>query len=289
MKKVMFCANITENKKNDQTDEQPLVTKRLEEWQQKELSKTRENAEEFNKKTSLPTSLLFIKTGLLFFAYMIVLGIANSLVDGNSIEQAYHNAAFLFYILPIALIGWLVIFLYQKKLEKSVNVSPELEKIEKEVQNVITQSADELNIPEDVIEMDILAFRYKIKNDKIVLIANGLCTHFNLPMKFFVREDKLHIANIEQIVEIALKDFVSIERMSKNAIIPQWNKENLPKNDPYKKYKLKIHGYGMIIVKPYYQVSFNIDGQVYDLCIPVYEIAKFVQLTGFEYRDEFTS
>ena len=61
MKKVMFSINVTDDKKNIQTDEIPLITKRLEQWQKDELERVRENAEEFKQKVSMPMAFNIVK------------------------------------------------------------------------------------------------------------------------------------------------------------------------------------------------------------------------------------
>lgn len=288
MKKIIFGFNVTNNKKNEQSDDYALVTKRLDGWQQEELEKTREKSEYLQKKVTLPPLLLIIKTICLFAVIIIGSSIIGAVLKGNTFAQAYNNAAFLFYILPITLVGWIVILGYEKKRQKEVMNSAEPEQIEKQVEKIIKDSADELNIPEEAFEMDFLAFRYKIKKDEIKVVSTSMFTFVNIIMSVFVQNQKLCLANLEQLVEISLSDFVSIERVNKNALVPVWNKEVPPTKEPYKKYKIKTNQYQTIYVKPYYIIEFNIDGQIYDLYVPVYEISKFLQLTGIDYTDEFT-
>ncbi len=289
MKKVIFGINITDNKKNDQTDEQALVTKRLEGWQQHELERTREESNAIQKKITLPTALVITKFTSFFFTIVIGCGIISSIIKGNTFAQTYDNAPVLIYIFPIALIGWLTLYFYEKKIRKNVEDSPELEKMEKGVEEVIKQSVEEFDIPEDAVEMDFLAFRYKIKKDEVTIVSSGMFTYLNIVMNTFVKDDKLCLANLEEMVEIDLKDFISIDRRDKNAMIPSWNKETQYNKEPYKKFKLKQNQMGMLFTKPYYVVDFCINGQSYMLYVPVYEIAAFIKMTGIEYRDEYTS
>jgi len=289
MNKIIFGINVTENKKNDQTDHQPLVSKRLSEWKQQELSKTIEEAEDLTKRASLSKPLLIIKTVLFIVMIILATSILSSILKGITFQTAYHNAAFLFYILPVSFLGWIVLIIYEKTLTKKYEGSYEVENLVKRTDIVITNSADEFNVPEDAISMDFLAFRYKRKNDAIKLVSTYLMMYVVVSQDVFVREDKLCFANLKELIELSLKDFVSIECVQKNAIISNWNKDTPYNKEPYKKYKLKSNQDGMIYVKPYYIVSFNVNGQVYDLYVPVYEIADFVKRTGIDYHDQFTS
>ena len=118
MNKIIFGINVTENKKNDQTDHQPLVSKRLSEWKQQELSKTIEEAEDLTKRASLSKPLLIIKTVLFIVMIILATSILSTILKGITFQTAYHNAAFLFYILPVSFLGWIVLIIYEKTLTK---------------------------------------------------------------------------------------------------------------------------------------------------------------------------
>jgi len=288
MKKIIFGLNLTGNKKNDLTDEQPLVTKRLTGWQQEELERTREKVGEMEKRATLPSGWLIAKLVLGFFAIMIAAGLLSGLRDDLPFAQVWHNSWFLIVALPVLVAGWLVLFFVEKKRKKAVEKSPEFAQIQSQTDAVISHSIDEFALPEDAVVMDFLSYRYVIKKGEIKVRSFALATHLNASMGTFVQDGKLCLANLEQVVEIPLKDFSAIERVNKNVIIPQWNKDVPWTKEPYKKYKLKNNQYGMIFVKPHYLVRFDVDGQVYELTVPVYEIAPFIALTHIEYHDEFT-
>ncbi|MDD4070553.1 MAG: hypothetical protein PHF05_08930 [Candidatus Izemoplasmatales bacterium] len=287
MKKVMFSINVTDDKKNIQTDEIPLITKRLEQWQKDELERVRENAEEFKQKVSMPMAFNIVKIILSILTLIIVVSLISSFSNGTTFKEAYENAPVVFYLLPVSALGWVGIILYGKKREKAVLKTDETEKMERLVNETVKRSREEFGIPEDVLEMDILAFKYKLKDDEIKVVSTGMISFVNLSMDVFVNENKLLMANIEQLVEVDLNDFVSIVRIDKIALIPQWNK-NIPNNEePYKKFKLKVNQFQQIFVKPYYIVKFNIGDDEYNLYVPVYEISRFIKLTGIDYNDEF--
>lgn len=288
MKKIIFGLNLTDDKKNDQTDEQPLVTKRLTDWQQEELARTSEKVNEILKRATLPTGWLIAKAISGSLALLIGIGILRAIVHDLTFEQVYHNAPYLIIALPVLVAGWLVLFVLEKKRKATVGKSTELVQIKNRAEAAATHSADELSLPEDTVEMDFLTYRYRIKNGEIKIRPFLMATHLSVSMRAFVQDGKLCLADLEQLVEIPLKDFTSIERVNKNAMIPQWNKDVPWTKEPYKKYKLKNNQYGTIYVKPYYLVDFAIDGQVYELSVPVYEIAPFIALTHIEYHDEFT-
>ena len=288
MKKIIFGLNLTDNRKNELTDEQPLVTKRLTDWQEAELARTREKVNKMQEQSTLPTGWMILKLVLGVLAIMIATGIIGGIGKELDFARAWRNGWFLIVALPVLAAGWLVLFFVEKKRKKAVEKSPEFAQIQSQTDAVISHSIDEFALPEDAVAMDFLSYRYVIKKGEIKVRSFAMGTHLNVSMGTFVQEGKLCLANLEQVVEIPLKDFAAIERVNKNVIIPQWNKDILWTKEPYKKYKLKNNQYGMIFVKPCYLVRFDVDGQIYELSVPVYEIAPFIALTHIEYHDEFT-
>jgi hypothetical protein len=287
MKKVLFCINVTDNKKNDQTDELSLVTKRLDGYQQEELDRIRNDSQEIQNSYTLPLYLTIIKSIAFLMTLIIAVGVISSYSAGNTIEQSFNNAPFLFYIFPFSLITGISITIYDKRRKSKVEESPEINKIEEQSNTLFSNVKAELDIPDDAIEMDFLGFKYKVVDNKIKVVNTGMLQYLNLGLFCYVKENKLCIANLEQLIEISLDDFVSIERVNKNFVIPYWNKEQSLNEEPYKKYKLKANNFGMIFVNPTYIVTFNINNQIYDLYVPVYEISDFIKMTGIKYNDEF--
>lgn len=288
MKKIIFGLNLTDNKNNDLSDEQPLVAKRITDWQQEELRKTCDKLVDLQKQATLPTGWRIAKWVLGILAILIAGGILEGIGEDLTFVQIWHNASYLVIALPVLGAGWTVLFAIEKKRKRTVEKSPELEKTKSQIDTVIHHSADEFGLPEETKDMDFLSYRYIIKKGEIKVRSLYTITYLNASLGTFVQDGKLCLANLEQVVEIPLKDYVSIERVNKNVIIPRWNKDVLWTKEPYKKYKLKNNQYGMIFVKPYYLVDFDIEGQIYELTVPVYEIAPFIALTHIEYHDEFT-
>jgi len=240
MKKIIFGLNLTDNKKNDLTDEQPLVTKRLTGWQQEELARTNDQVNEMQKRATLPNGWLIAKGAFGVLALIIVSGILGGFAKDLTFEQIYHNASYLVLALPELSVGWLILFVMEKKRKTTVEKSPELVQIKSQMEAVVSHSVDELSLPEDAVKIDFLSYRYLIKNGEIKPRSLLMATHLNLAMNTFVQDGRLFLANLEQVVEIPLKDFSSIERVNKNVMIPQWNKDVPWTKEPYKKYKFAV-------------------------------------------------
>jgi len=172
-----------------------------------------------------------------------------------------------------------------KKLKESSDFS----KIEDSVEQINRMSFEEFNVPEDAVSISFLNYRYSFENDKFMLLPKGTKFFESFDTHSFVRDGVLHLAGVDQLIEIELKDFVSIEKIQEKVYFVMWPYDVSYKEEPYNKYKITKNRDDYIVFSPYYIVTFNIYGTLYDLTIPVYEISKFIQLTGIDYADEYTA
>ena len=144
-----------------------LLRKQLIYIKKQDIDKTIEMVDSHVKKASLKSWLSGIKFVSLIVWVISFTGLGKSLGSGTTLDQAYKNAAFIFYIGPLAFIVWLSLFLYEKSLNKKASLSSDGEILEKKVESVLESSLTQLTVPDDAVRMDILVFRYKIKNGEI--------------------------------------------------------------------------------------------------------------------------
>ena len=141
---------------------------------------------------------------------------------------------------------------------------------------------DELGVPHNAYYVDVLSFRYKVKNDKITATAVGFQTtpYINFDLRMYITDDHLYLANIENLYAFKLSDLKTIKTVNKRISIPTWNKQEEPTKGEFKQYKLAVNNLGDIFFKPYYILEGEHNGETFGIYFPPYELATFEKLTG---------
>jgi hypothetical protein len=281
--KNIFGYNMTNDKHNTTPDGQIFFGTSLPLGLKNTFDKALEQMEDVEKKLELPLWLKIIKFVSGCLAALISLGIIKGLSD-VSLEQAYRNAPYLFYVTIIFFIIWFTLFLVDGDRRKKGEKSDEYKQTQNYADSVIRSSRDAFNIPPNAENVDVLSFSYKIKNGKMVAVRNGFVTYFNLCCTAYVRDGSLHLAFLEEEWIIPLHCVIGIKKTKKRISVPNWNKETPFNKGQYKQYNLVSHD-GLIYFKPFYNICIKWNEEDYELSIPPYELDIFSSLIGLEFKE----
>lgn len=281
--KIFFGINASDKNEERMVGDE-LIIRRPSQESLDALNKSGDAATEMLKNASLPTWAKIIKFILGIAAAFTVLGIIRAEV---SIEQAFKNAPYIFYIGGISLIGYLMLTVIEKLKQKKVLAEESVS----EVNTDIDQKADiiykELNVPEDAPEVDVLAVRYKEKYGEPDISFNALSapTFINMILRAYVQDGMLCLADFEGVYAIPLSDIWWIKTVKKNICLPVWNKDEEPNKGIYKQYKITVNNYGYYF-KPLHILEFMHEGVMWQLYFPCYELPVFERLTGHTAKDD---
>lgn len=277
--KIFFGVDITTNKKNERMDGEDFIVDRVSEAQEKVLDQNGEALTELQKKANLPLPLriLYYLSG--FITLCFVVGIIRGLGE-VTLQEAFQNAPWIFYLVPISAIVWGLLALARRKYQKKFEESPEVEQAAKKAQALNQQSYDALGVPEDAVTVDVLCSRYAIKKDEPVNRPFGPYTFIATELKMYVEDDSLLLADVHQKFSIPLSSLVGIRTINKPVTMPVWNKDIPIDQPPYNSYSITVNQNG-IRFQPYCALHIRDDyGKEYDLYFPCYEIVPFERLTG---------
>ena len=274
--KPFLGIDLTTDRKNDQFN----GTEFLVQTPSAALANTLEDSSEKVEKT-IETA----KLPLLFRIIQFVCGIAALIITSGilkadvSLAEEYHNAPWLYWTAGICAVVWLIIWLSSKQKAKTILKTEESEQTFSHLEGTANAIYNELSVPNDAKDVDILSFFYKIKNGEMKPVEKAFATHFNLEFKIFTDEENLYLANLEGKYAFPLSSIIKVHTVKKRIRIVGWNKEEKFNKGIYKQYKLTEDHYGSIHCNQYHILEINHQGESYGIYFPCYELATLEECT----------
>ena len=137
----------------------------------------------------------------------------------------------------------------------------------------------EMNVPDDAKAVDVLYFFYKEKNGEIKIVEKSPAAQcFNPEFRVFADEENLYLANLEGKYVFPLSSFVKTHTVKKNIRMLGWNKDEPHNKGIYKQYKLGVDDHGCVHCKSYNILEMKLQGEVYGIYIPCYELPVFEEI-----------
>lgn len=275
--KPIFCVDITSNKNNTVLNGSEFIARSVSKQTIEEYDHKRENLEKTIKKSKLPLWLRIIKLLSGWFSIIVFISCIRP-----GFKTAFKNAPGLIIIGVFCGILWAVLHFVSKKKEKQVLKEENAEEQLEELNEDFLSIEDELNVPKDAVEIDILSFKYKLKNGEIRPCAIGMqmTEYFNPIVKIYATPDKLHIVDLENVYSFKKSEIKSIITVNKRISVPTWNKEENPTKGKFKSYKMTVNNFGHVFFKPYYILEIEKDNQTFGIYFPCYELDTIEKLTG---------
>lgn len=179
---------------------------------------------------------------------------------------------------------WIILHFVSKGKEKKVLKEENAEQQSKEIYEDFKNIHNELNVPDDAAEIDVLLFKYKMKNGKINPYLSGLQTtaYMNMSVKLYETNDELHIADLKSVYSFAKSELKVITTVNKRISVPTWNKDEDPRRGSFKRYKMTVNNIGNVFFKPYYILEIEHGSQIFGIYFPCYELEIFEHLTGLK-------
>ena len=276
--KIFFGVNITEDKENDRMDGEDFIVDRISTSQEKALDQNSEALLVLQKKANLPLPLRVLHYISAFVCLCLIVSIIRGL--GNvTLDQAFQNAPWIFYILPVAAIIWGALTLLRRKHQKAFNESPEVEAATKKAQDLNRESYESLGVPAEAATIDVLCSRYVIKKDEPINRPFGPYTFIATEVRIYVEGNDLMLADVHQKFAIPLYMLSGLRTIEKPVTLPIWNKDTPIDQPPYNGFKITVNQNG-VNFRPYYALRIvNDAGQEYQLYFPCYELPVIERLT----------
>ncbi len=280
--KPFFSIDWTKNNKNTERNGREFLAAEPSLLMSASLDNSAGEVNEVMEKSKLPLAIRIAQWVFGFIAITFAGGILDSLGE-VSFAEGYKNAPALIWICGAAFVIWVMLTIIAYKKKKTVLESDESTMIISHLENNIGAAFEELSVPLDARDVDILWFYYKEKDGKIKLKGKALqlAAYFNNPIfKAFSDPDNLYLACTEGKYAFPKQDMLALRKVNKRINFSSWNKDVSFKDEEYKEYKLSCDNYGRIHCKYYGILEVKKDEETFGIYIPCYELPVIEDLTG---------
>lgn len=279
--KPFLGIDLTTDKKNDRPNGTEFLVAQPSAAVRQAYDKSLQQAQDTRKQSKLPLPLRIVQSICCCLGLAFLVGIMKGM-GTVTIQEAYANAPWIFWITGGVLLIWAVLAIAGALKSKSVLETEENVQTLGHLEQMSNVILAELGVPANATTVDILTFFYKMKNGKPKVTEKGmqLAPYLNPVYEVFADEENLYLANLEGKYAFPLSSLVAIHTVKKQTIITGWNKPVDFNKGIYKQYKLTNNQYGSIFCKCHHILEVNHNGQSYGIYIPCYELPVFEKLTG---------
>lgn len=173
------------------------------------------------------------------------------------------------------LLLWIILSIIISKSMKANIKSMEFKEKNDKLDEIVDRIKEQLDIPEDAAEVDVMRYTYKIKKDREVLTGLG---YRNLLYYIFIKENCLCISNLKCKFSFPLIQITGIRKINKQIPFLYWNKLE-PYNDrKYKQYKIIRNNIGIYYCKPYYALQLKDIDKEFEIFIMPYDLEAYIGL-----------
>ena len=276
--KPFLGIDLTMDKKNEEINGAEFLVQTPSAALADTLEVSSEKAEKTIETAKLPLLFRVAQYVCGISALMIVGGILKSDV---SLAEGYHNAPWLYWTAGICAAVWLFLWLWSKQKSKTVLEAEESNQTFSHLEGTANAIYQELSVPDDAKNIDVLSFFYKRKDGEIKVHEKGmqLFQYFNPSFKIFADEENLYLTNLEGKYAFPLSSIVKIHTVKKHIRLAGWNKDEQFNKGIYKQYKLTTDNYGCIHCKQYHILEINRQGESFGIYFPDYELPTLEECT----------
>lgn len=278
--KVLFGIDLTDDRKNEYMNGEEFITASNSDDDIRKYEISTERLGEISESADTPVALSIIMwvtfSGLLISLIIVIREIVTSgLVQGFS----EHPAAFI--ICPMACAVYFALYYLQKRRIKKISEAPETSSAIKNAEQTNSELYAGLGVPEDAEDIDVLSYRYVLKNGRPEMRIVGLYGYMNMTVKVFKTDKHLCFADISSLYCIPLAAVTGFRTVdSKYLSLPTWNKDEDYSSERFRKYRIREGKSGDISVKGYSVLEFEDDGEKWEVWFPAYETETIKKIIG---------
>lgn len=263
--KNLFGFQFQEGQEEGVLDGMPFQSAKVSMQQEHLLEKAAEEIEDLEKKATLHPVLQFVMQISFYIGGLCLLSF---LVDiwKLSFQQALKDKWFVL-IAAVILEGLsLVIFLKQRKKSQEAMKTAEETMMMERAQRLDCASRQELGIPENAADMDIIRIAYQIKKGREKILANE-----NLSIYAYCQDGSLCIADNTQAFKIPLSSIQKVVWVKKRLLLPEWNKHEPYNSKIYKPYHVRKNDAEQYIIRGYYSLRISEARGEFEVMVPEYD------------------
>lgn len=180
----------------------------------------------------------------------------------------------LIFVIILCVLIFVVLNFIIKSLNKREDASEEQHLQSKKAQGAYQRLLNNLCVPQDALNIDILSFNYKNEKDMIKIDKCGMSVPMFYNMEFLIFKDNknFYLAIDSGKYAFKLSSIKTIHKIEHKNALFIWNKNVSHNKGKYKKYKMKEDEMGNIRCKAYYILEIEENGELYGIYFPEYEL-----------------
>ena len=285
--KPIFAVDITEDKDNEQMPAENFVGAVVRPETADELDRLSEKTDDIIE-SAKPPILSRIALGFSGIVCLLSFVFFVAGIEEAGFRAAFEKFSIILVLFVITLAVTIVLAVFNYKRVKEVLTSAETDRVTNTFDAVLARAYEELGVPEDAKEVDILCFWYKWKNGEPVFKAPNIAatSYVNMVKKIYARDGMLFMADSESRYDFKISDMHAIRTVKKRIPLFDWNKDEDYNKGEYKKYRITKDDKEVYYVKPYHILEMTVDGEEMGIYFPPYELPVFEELTGLRAAEE---
>ncbi|HIS50267.1 MAG TPA: hypothetical protein IAA80_07165 [Candidatus Gallacutalibacter pullistercoris] len=263
--KNLFGFQLQEGQEEGVLDGMPFQSAKVSMQQEQLLEKAAEEIEDLEKKATLHPVLQFIMQigfyigGLCFLSFLVD-------VWKLSFQQALEDKWFVL-IAAIILGGVsLILLLKQRKKSQEAMKTAEETMMMERAQRLDCASRQELRIPENAADMDIIWVTYQIKKGREKILENE-----NFSIYAYCQDNSLCLADNGEVFKIPLSSIQKVVWVKKRLLLPEWNKHEPYNSKTYKPYHIRKNDAEQYIIRGYYSLRISETRGEFEVMVPEYD------------------
>ena len=201
--KPVFATDLTENKHNTEPNGREFLTQEpsdaLSRRHEEMLGRMNETMEKSQLAKPLRVVEYVCSLGWLITLCGILKAVLGSDHPTAQLRQAYRNAPGVFWAFGVCLLVWAALRVLGRRKSRQVLETEESERVFARTENSMSAIFDELDVPHDAQEVDVLTFFYKEKGRECRVCEKTMQmnTHFNPIFRLFFDDENLYLANLD--------------------------------------------------------------------------------------------
>ena len=201
--KPVFATDLTENKHNTEPNGREFLTQEPSDALRRRHEEMLGRMNETMEKSQLAKPLRVVEYVCSMGWLITLCGILRAVLKADhptaQLRLAYRNAPGVFWAFGVCLLVWAALRVLGRRKSKQVLETEESERVFARTENSMSAIFDELDVPPDAQEVDVLTFFYKEKGGecKVCEKTMQMNTHFNPIFRLFFDDENLYLANLD--------------------------------------------------------------------------------------------
>jgi len=277
--KNIFAVRYQKEAEKVHPDGEHFITRRIDEQQSTDIDEFDHKIKALNSKVKLPIWLLVIYYVMMFLSVTFIMAIIGALQEVN-LTTSFTRAPWIYIALPFTILGWAAIAIYKRTNTKKVTQGSEVKDLQKEAEQIIQNSREQLGIPDSAHKVDTLHYFYEEKDGKMKMRQGLGAQYFNIEMNAYIDEDNFYLADLTRVFTFSKKDLVSLSKIKKTVSMDVWNKKETFNSSKYIEFRIKTNSTGSLFIRSYYELILKHNDEQFSVLFPAYEGQIIQELTA---------